>query len=139
MKSEEGSLLIRALQKPIEVTLNVNLPMKSTDLTNSHKPLITQFVLGGGLPFPRVITRYPKDLHVFAYDLFDRGVKSGKNVTALEAVVEMQKAKNSDGSYRFPNWRTWFNDEQVIFNSNIYELSFGKIFSYCSSRMSFQQ
>ena len=115
LETEEGKLLLRQLQKPSVQKLDESLPLESTKLSSSLQPLFQQYVMGHGLPLPRVVVHFDIDVHVFAYELFQIGQEGpNQKVKASKAVEMMKVAKNPDGSFRFPNWKKWLDEKQVL-------------------------
>ena len=114
LATEEGKLLIRAMQAPPEIKLDENLPLENTDLTRKDVPFVDQFPMGHGLPLTRKVTRHSAEVHLFVYELYKQGLQPGQqNIKASVAVKMMEEAKNPDGSLRFPDPRTRLDERQV--------------------------
>lgn len=113
LATEEGKLLILELQKGSPQKLADSFSLESTKLTSSLLPLLEQYVMGHGLPLPRVVVHFDIDVHCFAYELFKIGQENAKQkVKAPKAVELMKVAKKPDGSLRFPDWKKWLSEKQ---------------------------
>ena len=105
--------MILELQKPIQIEQRDDLPMESTELYDVNILLVDQCLLGDGLPKVIIISRIDSGVKAFATGLFKIGMADiTKKVKPAAAVLQMQNARNPDGTPKFP-LSTWINEKQV--------------------------
>ena len=115
LETDAGKLMLLSLQKAPLITVDENLPMESTELSNKDHSNLEHFPIGHGLPLPKKVTRHSPDVHLFVWEVFKFGLQPGNtNVKSSAAVKMMEEARNPDGSLRFPDISTRLDERQVL-------------------------
>lgn len=111
MKLKNGNLNpyfkthLKALKKiSLPVKLILELPHLQIDCSKH----------GFALTKAKKITKFTDDQRAFCQEIFDKGMEEKQQkLTATEASVRMQTARNPDGSYRF-SVKEWMSEEQIM-------------------------
>ena len=115
LKTKEGKLMLLALQKAPNVSIDDCIPLESTELSNKDNSSLEHFPIGHGLPLPKKVTRHSPDVHLFVWELFKYGLQPGNtNIKSSAAVKLMENSRKPDGSLRFPDIRSRLDERQVF-------------------------